>query len=333
MTDHHVTVESFGRTWAAERMARGVASADVEAAMLRHHLFPQLGAVPITAVTKTTMIEWVRSLPTRKRVDADEVLAPRTVNHIANTVKRMFDEAVDRDVIAGTPCAWRPKRDLPPRQDKDPARRGAANFSAAEVWCLTHDPRIPQDRRVMYALDFLTGMRPGEVAARRWRDLDTSTAPLWLLRVGTQFNSRSYSERRSLTNVEKIVPVHPLLAEALRAWFQGGWEAFMGRAPTPDDLVVPREQGGQRTNTHSNKRFKADMERLGLRGGRTHGDTRATFWSLARAGGASPEDIGLITRTGGAIHREGNTRLEAVWPVLCRVVMAVQPIAPLGVSV
>lgn len=126
-------------------------------------------------------------------------------------------------------------------------------------------------------------MRPGEVAARRWKDLDTTAAPLWRLDVGTAYESRHGSEKPTKTLVEKIVPVHPVAAELLRTWYGAGWATFMGRPPTPEDLIVPREKGGHRRNTHSNKRFQSDLRKLGLREGRTHYETRATFRSLAMA--------------------------------------------------
>ena len=252
--------------------------------MLRYHLFPQLGDRALTALTKAVMLDWVRTLPSRTRADSPEPLASRTVHHIASTAKRLLSEAVDRELLAVNPCAWRPKRDLPPKRDKVAGKRNHSGFAGREVWQLLHDDRVPQDRQVMYALDFLTGMRPGEMAARRWRDLDTTTTPLMRLDVASAFNSRHYREKATKTNVEKIIPVHPMLAEMLRAWFTSGWKAFIGRKPTPDDLIVPREQGGQRTNTHSNKRFQADLARLGLRGG-------ARTTRLGRRSGPSPSRV------------------------------------------
>ena len=319
-----LTVREWGERWSSERIARGVVSADTERAMLRYHLFPQLGDAPIAALTKAGMLDWVRALPSRPRSNAPEPLAPRTVHHIAGTVKRLLAEAVDRELLAANPCAWRPKRDLPPKRDKVAGKRNHSGFTAGEVWQLLHDERIPEDRRVMYGLDFLTGMRPGEVAARRWKDLDTTMTPLWRLDVGTAFNSRHYVEKCTKTNVEKIIPVHPLLAEILRTWYATGWEAFMGRPPKPEDLVVPREQGGQRTNTHSNKRFQADLERLGLRGGRTHYETRATFRSLAMAGGAPRAELDLLTHPSPREAADLYTRLEVVWPAMCRAILAVR---------
>ncbi len=318
-----VTVRDWGEAWSAERIARGVVSADTERAMLRYHLFPQLGDVELASLTKAGMLDWVRALPSRSRADSSETLAPRTVHHVAGTAKRLLAEAVDRELLAVNPCAWRPKRDLPAKRDKVVGKRNHSGFAGWEVWMLTHDQAVPLDRRVMYALDFLTGMRPGEVAARRWKDFDTTAEPLWRLDVASAFNSRHYLEKATKTNVEKIVPVHPLLAELLREWFTSGWEAFMGRAPTSEDLIVPREQGGQRTNTHSNKRFQSDLERLGLRGGRTHYETRATFRSLAIAGGAPRAELDLITHPSPRDASDLYTRLEVVWPAMCRAVLAV----------
>ncbi len=184
------------------------------------------------------------------------------------------------------------------------------------------------------AVEFQNPARDSAIAARRWRDLDTTTAPLWRLDVGTAYDSRHYAEKSTKTNVEKIAPVHPELAELLRTWYASGWQAFMGRAPEPDDLVVPREQGGLRTNTHSNKRFQADLRRLGLRGGRTHYETRATFRSLAIAGGAPLEALNLITHPSPREAADLYTRLEQVWPAMCRAVQAVQlsPEPPQGVA-
>ncbi len=98
----------------------------------------------------------------------------------------------------------------------------------------------------------------------------------------------------------------------------------MGRTPTPEDLVVPREQGGQRTNTHSNKRFQSDLRKLGLREGRTHYETRSTFRSLAMAGGAPRAELDLITHPSPREAADLYTRLEVVWPAMCRAVEAVQ---------
>ncbi len=318
-----LTFQAWGERWVAERKRRKVVSVANEEAQLKYHAFPQLGATPLTALTRAGMLEWVRALPSRHTENTGEPLSSRYVHHVAGTVKRLLEEAVDDQLISENPCRWKARRDLPPKRDKQAGKRNSSGFEPGEVWQLLHDERVPEDRRVMYGLDFLTGMRPGEVAARRWRDLDTTAEPLWRLDVWTAINSRSGLEKCTKTNVEKVVPVHPLLQELLRHWYAEGWKNFMGRDPIPDDLIVPREEGGHRTDGHSNKRFKSDVHRLGLREGRTHYESRSTFKSLGMAGGGDPKYLDLITHPSPREARDLYTRLNLVWPALCRAVEAI----------
>jgi hypothetical protein len=61
------------------------------------------------------------------------------------------------------------------------------------------------------------------------------------------------------------MPVHVALAAALAEWKLCGWEAMMGRSPTPDDLIVPMPKsarvppGKMRTKNDSHKRLRADQ--------------------------------------------------------------------------
>jgi hypothetical protein len=59
------------------------------------------------------------------------------------------------------------RTDLLRSADNDPAWRSGAVFSREELEALLTDERIPADRRVLYALLGLVGLRFGEVAALR----------------------------------------------------------------------------------------------------------------------------------------------------------------------
>lgn len=321
-----LTFRQWAEQWLGERKRRTppIVSVDAEEAYLKFHAFPQLGEVPLSDLTGAMMLAWVRGLPARVSERTGEALSPRTVHHIAGTVRRCLEEAVDAEAIAENPCRWKPRRDLPRKLDRKEGKRNSGGLDGWEVHALITDERIGEDRRVMYALDFLTGMRPGEVAARRWRDLDTTAEPLWRFDVTSAYNSRRKVEKSTKTNVSKVCPVHPLLADVLRGWYSEGWAKFMGRDPTPDDLIVPRAEGGNRTDSHSNKRFKADLQRLGLRGGRSHYESRATFRSLAIAGGAQRADLDLITHPSPREAKDLYTRLDQAWPALCKAVLAVR---------
>lgn len=321
-----LTFQQWGERWTVEREQRGVVSAADEGAHLRFHACPQLGKTKLRDLTKAQMIEWVRGLPLRTTDRGGKPLSPRYVHHVANTVRRLLSEAVDRDLIPVSPCAWKTKRDLPPKMDRDSTKRRTGGFQPAEVAMLLVDTRIPEERRVLYALEFLTGMRTGEAAARRWRDW-IEVEPLGRLEVRTAWNTRIRTEKSTKTLVEKVVPVHPILARTLRTWKDEGWKRYVGRAPTEDDLIVPAERGGPRNASHSNKQFQDDLRTLELRAldveRRTHYETRASFRSLAFAGGANRADVDLITHPSPRQASELYTRLDVIWPALCRAVACI----------
>jgi integrase len=93
---------------------------------------------------------------------------------------------------------------------------------------LISDRRITEDRRVLYAMKALAGLRHGEAATLTWRPYDDTMEPLGGL-----------SLEQTKTQVPRRVPVHPTLARVLADWKDAGWERTYGRAPTTTDLVVP----------------------------------------------------------------------------------------------
>ena len=110
------------------------------------------------------------------------------------------------------------------------------------------------------------------------------------------------------------VPVHPTLAKVLAAWKLGGWQRCFGRAPGPDDLIVPNREGSHRNGPRSLLRFHEDLERLGLRKRRQH-DCRRTFQSLARGDGGRPDLIDWVTHGPSGSMRDAYTSMP--WASLC----------------
>ena len=335
VADEALTLEEWGRRWVKDRRARGITSAADEEAHLRYHVNPDLGSVPLRALTKAQMVAWVRTLRGRKGIDSDKPLSPRYIHHIAGTVKRLLSEAVDMDLLTVSPCIWKSKRDLPPKRDGNASKRQAGGFRGWEVWALTHDARIPEDRRVLYALEFLTGARTGEASPRVWSDLDLAAQPLARLDVKTAWNTRMKLEKGTKTLVEKVIPVHPLLCTILASWKAKGWKEYVGREPKADDLIVPSPNGKRRGVSHSNKLFQDDVKRLGLEkvdgAGqavvRTHYETRSTFRSLALGGGAVERDVNRITHPSPREASDLYARLDEIWPVMCRAVECIR-VAP-----
>ena len=195
---------------------------------------------------------------------------------------------------------------------------------------LIRDQRIPADRHVVYALELLAGVRPGETAALRWRHYDPTAAPLGKLLVATSYNTRKHRTKLTKTNTVKHVPVHPTLAAMLAEWKLSGWAAMMGQAPGPDDLIVPlppaaaaarRSRTGEafRGHDYSGKRWRDDdLPALGWRH-RRHYDMRATFITLALEDGADPDVIKTrVTHTKKSRSAFDGDNRGTQWEATCR---------------
>jgi integrase len=319
-----LTVARWAGIWLASRRAKGIATVDDYRSRLEHHVLPIIGAKRLDAV-RTADVEAVMSAVAAKE------RAPRTQRHVFYTMNAMFQRAVNRDppLIERNPCAAIPEEDRPAKVDADPEWRPKAKFSRQEVEILLTSALIPWDRRVFYAVAFLTGSRFGETAALRIRHYDPGARPLGQLTVAHSYNSKKRRTKRTKTSVTRLVPVHRWLAEGFIApWLATGWVELMGRAPTTDDILIPT-----RRNTHRNSStmwrqlngerdkagktvLKGDLERIGLRGRRQH-DARRTFISLCRSDGARKDLLRLITH-GRKMEDVMESYSELEWKRLCR---------------
>ena len=301
------TLADFAVGWLAEREARGVRTCKDERARLRNHILPLLGSRRLDEIKVRDVRDLVAGL---RRGD----LAPKTVRHVYDTLRGLYRDALEDEVVISTPCVLR-KRTLPPLVDKDPTWRARAVYSKAEVEQLISDDRIPLDRRVIYALLGVGGLRTGEAAGLRWGRWDPDVRPLGRIEVVT-----SYDTGRTKTGKPRNVPVHPTLAAVLAEWKLSGWAAAVGRAPTADDLVVPVVNRARvRTNTMRKadlvwRDCQDDLDALGLRRRRVH-DLRRAMISLARADGARKDLLEVVTHA-----RRGDivdVYTEFPWEVLC----------------
>jgi integrase len=288
-----VTLAEFGRRWAAARVGRDVwTNAKLDQQALENHLYaaplqlPQhlggavkFGELGLGAVRELHVRAWLEQLETKG-------LAGRTRSSLYSLLNRIFKRAERDELVTRNPCKL--TRDELPRQvDQDPAWRAGARFTVAELEQLISDARVPLDRRVFYAIGFLGGLREGEIAALRWRSYDARLRPLGCFSVGASYTRKNKREKEPKSGRPRKVPVHPLTAKLLATWRATGWRRQHGRAPTPDDLVVPNRAGTYVTDLNVSENWHHDLELLGLRHRRFH-DTKRTFVSLCRERGATP---------------------------------------------
>jgi integrase len=214
-----------------------------------------------------------------------------------------------------------------PRPNPAPAdrRRGPrvarqGQYTREELVSLVSATSIPENERVANALLGLGALRVGEMGGLRFRNLTLEMLPLGRIVV-----ARSYNKRGTKTKVVRWIPIHPVLEEILREWQARGFAATMGRAPTPDDLVVPTppkpEGKGRfsppwqmRDKNYTRKAFLRDLRTLGIDHRRVH-DLRRTFISLAREDGADKDILRRGTHQPPRDVMELYTTVE--WRKLC----------------
>lgn len=281
------TVAEYAATWFDRRSSLWNTPRDRK--RWERHVTPALGAVRLDLVRPRHVRELVAALTAK--------LSPRTVINTYGLVRRLFADAVADELLTASPCQLQ-RGDLPQKADRDPAWRGRAVYSRAEVELLISDARVPLDRRVLYALAGLAGLRMGEINDLRWASLDASRAPLGVLHV-----TSSYTRVNKRAKVPKAgareVPVHPVLADLLDGWWRAGFLEVLGRPPDLGGLILPSASsraghGGRRTDASVLPALRRDLEVLGLRHRRFH-DLRRTFISLARGDGANRDALRTVT--------------------------------------
>ncbi len=292
--DGPLTVRTYVARWIEQRKREGIWSVDDDESRLRIHAVPALGDMLLREVRPRHVQEFVQGLKAKVGTDKKQ-LAPRTVRHVYGALHTMFETAVADELIDANPCVLK-RSALPKKVDKNPAWRSGAVFTRGEVEQMIADARVPEDRRVVYALTFLAGMRFGEAAALRWHHYQKDLAPLGKLVIARSFCTKRHAEKSVKSERPREMPVHPELARVLAAWRDGGWQRLMGREPTEDDLVVPSREGRNRNVNHALTRFHEDLARVGLRRRRLH-DARRTLISLARADGARGDVLEWCTHS------------------------------------
>jgi integrase len=307
------TFTEYFDLWIQKRKGLRRAALDDET-RIRKHVLPRLGHLPLADIRPRHIKDLAMQL-----ISTD--LAPRTVRHIYSVTHTMMEDAVLDELIDNNPCVLKKGKGLPKIVDKDPTWRSQAVFTRDEVITLTTNSLIPEQRRILYSLLFLTGCRIGEVAALRWNRYDRSTKPLGKLLIASSWDTKKQREQPLKTEVPREVPVHAVLAQVLSDWWDSGFARIHGRAPTSEDLICPYRavRGQDRSpiplrSDRVRKDLDADCKALGLRHRRTH-DARRTLVSVAREDGARMDILQWVThgRPGGII----NMYSEVPWKLLC----------------
>lgn len=283
------------RAWIAEWLVKRAESGHdhrKDSGRLENHVLPVIGDVELRSLTTKHLADLIHVLRFKTK------LANRTTRNVYSVIAAAMRDAAIDGRIAVSPCTLTDQQ-LGAVVDKDPEWRQGAVFDRHEAEALISDPRIPLDRRVVYAFGLLAGLRTGEGAALRWRHYDPTKEPLGMLTVALSYATHRGEAKRTKTLSVRHVPVHPTLAELLEQW-RASYAAAMGAGPEPDALIVPLPPDVVRTSRtgdryrgwdYTGRRWReVDLLALGWRA-RSVYDTKSTFITLAIDDGADPTII------------------------------------------
>jgi integrase len=244
------------------------------------HVLPRWGDVRLEGITPESVQNWINELARGR--------APNTVRRIYTVLRSVLKIAVERRYLTINPCdAVR----LP--RNSSASEREQLYLTAEEVAVLA-DAITPHFRTLIYTAAY-TGLRAGELAALRRRDIDLTGGSLKVARALKEVNSssRNITERGLIFGPPKSGKSRNL---GLPKFLGDMLAAHLDRLPQPgpDALVFTSLEGDPiRQGNFYRRHFKPAVraalpERLHRR--RFH-DLRHTAASLLIAAGAHPKAI------------------------------------------
>ncbi|HTR51105.1 MAG TPA: hypothetical protein VMJ10_10395 [Kofleriaceae bacterium] len=296
-----MTVRRWVDDWSDDQRDRGIVDWKRNKGWLVTLVVPEIGDMLVGDVRTPHVVAMFKKIRKATSEATGKQRAGRTMHNIHGVWALMMDDAELAGHTERAPARL-DERHLGKKADADPEWRKLALYERDEVQTMISLHKIPWDRRVQYAIEFLAGTRPSEAAALRWHRYDPTRQPLGSLVICRSYNADLDREKGTKTGPIRVVPVHPTLAAILAEWKLTGWEQMMGRPPTPDDLILPlspadadarTQKTGEpfRPDYYMRKRWvEVDLAELGWRH-RRHYDTRATFVTLAVEDGANRDII------------------------------------------
>lgn len=285
-------------TWLAKRKNR---TASNDKSLMRLHVLPHaIASMFVAEIRPRHVIDLVEELRAKGLKD-------KSISNVLGVLRVAFKSA-KRDEYTMTQPVDLEKKTLNRRRQKDPEI-----YQAAECRVLMSNQMIDVRIRMLWTILLCTGMREGEALGRRWGDFQAATG-LHALHVRDQYDRQPLK-----TENARIVPVHPLLAEAMTSWREV-WPVIVGREPGPDDFLIPGLHAPMLSRSAAYKALRASCLAVGLPWRSLH-STRHTFITLARRGGADKAAVELITHNARGGIVDGYTRAD--WAPLCDAVLAV----------
>lgn len=274
------TVSEYVKRWLKDRERRRLSSVGTDRSRFVTHIEPALGGRPIRAVEREEIRALVELLDERVR---QEKCSWTTAVKAWGLVTKLFSDASNSKT-----STLRVRTDNPTEKVPGPdrgARKAKQWLYPAEVSALLACTKVPQRWRRLYALAIYLYLRPGELAALDWADVNAAQN---YVSVHQALDIRtSKTTPTTKTYVTRRVPIHPMLAPLLKAMRKELGDTGRvvqnehdNQGEKHDHGFPPLEDLAATLRTHLER---ADVKRADLHTDRS-GTKRVTFYDLRATG-------------------------------------------------
>ncbi len=274
--------DDIGRRWHEHMLPRWTAvhAGDVIASLERD-VFPAIGAMPIGAITVPVVLNALRSVEQRGRLE--------TARRVRQRISAIFSFAIAEGLVETDPAAIVGRALMPPA----PARHHPAVLEIAEARELLAAAELVDVAPVVkLASRFLalTAVRLAALRGARWSEIEDldGAAPLW--RIPAARMKLAAAKKKDSAN-DHLVPLSVQAVDVLRAAARGGQD--------PLSLIFAAGTGGQ----IGEAAIGALYARAGFAGRHVPHGWRATFSTILNE--QRPEDRAQIDRALGHVAGKG----------------------------
>ncbi len=224
------TLATWGARWLTRRETTGAVrwSKDDRRRWSKHVEGSPLAAMPLADVRPRDVRAWLNEMMA-KRKEGGALLSRQTITHAYNLVRKALGDAAADEVIPSNPAAEVKVPKRAEKRDADPW----TFLTADEIRKVETSEAIPEHLRLLFSLALRTGLRAGEAWALRWGAVELDASPPCVV-------VRASHESAPKNNRVQRVPLLPKAREAFARLRE------LAGDPSPDDLVFPAPEGGQR---------------------------------------------------------------------------------------
>jgi integrase len=250
-TRNVVTVGQYLDDWVVDnypdpKTAAGRTRAGYES-YLRDYIKPQIGDIPLTELTPQKTRRFVNWLKKEARSSKTKGPLSRTTQaHVCACLSKAMNDAVRDELIDRNPLVV--KISLP-RNSETPRP-----YNKKELNVLLAAKDIPDYSLIVTIA--LTGARPGELIANRWREYDFETNTLT---IQHSLESHSRTIKDTKTHQARFVPLVEFNHIVLLEYYNNS------KFNKSDDFIWPNKSGGSLDESLANRRFTRSIRKLGLR--------------------------------------------------------------------